>query len=293
MPEIEYQFQFTSSLQNPNTFLYNTGPITALDSPTWNARQTYSVVRFDAGKPPKKHGRSPGPDAKPGPAFSKGPTSSVVLGTNLPCPPCNIGPHSTPNYELQLGHPAVQSLATGETVFCGQRNDPFYVDLGAVFDLADLRPFQGAFAIPPFAAGTEGIDATKQLNIHSIAIQVPISTLTRDGSVPTNVLGSSSVLGIWSAASRTKMRMFDDHKNSVVESGPWVQVSRLGNPLFNEGSCRSARRTTERQPVGESEYLTNVQHPELGNLIANVLYPVAFPNLAAYTKARAAWWRSC
>jgi hypothetical protein len=87
VPEIEYQFQFTSSLQNPNTFLYNTGPITALDSPTWNARQTYSLVRFDAGKPSKKHGPPPGPDARPGPAFSKGPTSSVVLGTNLPCPP--------------------------------------------------------------------------------------------------------------------------------------------------------------------------------------------------------------
>src|SRR3954465_1918256 len=58
-PEIEYQFQFNSSLQNPDTFLYNTGQITALDSDAWNARQSYSVVRFDAGKPPKKHGPPP------------------------------------------------------------------------------------------------------------------------------------------------------------------------------------------------------------------------------------------
>src|SRR5215469_3200042 len=80
IPEIEYQFQFTSTLQNPNTFLYNTGPITSLDSANWNARQSYSVVRFDAGKPPKKPGPPPpGAGATPGPAFAKGPTHSAVL----------------------------------------------------------------------------------------------------------------------------------------------------------------------------------------------------------------------
>jgi hypothetical protein len=288
MPEIEYQFQFTSSVVNPNTFLYNVGPIGLPGYTNWNARQTYSVVRFDAGKPPKKHGPPPGPDAKPGPAFSKGPSSAMMLGTGLTCPPCNIGPHSTPNYP-DLASAAIQNLPTGETVFCGQRNDPFYVDLGAVFDLADLRPFQGAFAIGPAMGAAEGIDATKQLNIHSIVIQVPISMLTKDGSVPTSVTGSSSVLGIWSGASRRKARMFDDHKNSVVESGPWVQVSRLGNPLFNEVIVPLGEKDdwNRGNPVNDSEYLSNVQSPELANLIANVLYPAAFTKLAAYSKPRA------
>jgi hypothetical protein len=287
MPEIEYQFQFTSSLRYPNTFLYNIGPIGSLGDTNWNARQTYSVVRFDAGKPPKKHGPPPGPDVKPGPAFSKGPSSSMVLGTDLPCPPCNIGPHSTPNYEANLGSQAVQSLPTGEKVFAGQRNDPFYVDLGAVFDLGDLRPFQPAFAFG--GPSVEGVDATKQLNIHSIAIQVPISMLTKDGSVPTNANVASSVLGIWSAASRRKARMFDDHKNTTVSSGPWVQVSRLGNPLFNEVIVPLGEKDdwNRGNPVGDSEYLPNVQHPELANLIATVLYSAAFPHLAAYSKARA------
>jgi len=292
VPEIEYQFQFTSTRQNDNTFLYNTGPIGSLTDTNWNSRQLYTVTRFDAGKPPKKHGPPPGPDAKPGPAFSKGPTSSMVLTANgdssLPCPPCNIGPRSTPNYDI-LASSAIKNLDTGEVVFCGQRSDPFYVDLGSIFDLGALRPFNMNHLIQ--LGVTNGVDATKALNIHTIAIQVPISMLTRDGSTPTNVLSSKAVLGIWSAASRRKMRMFDDHKNSVIESGPWVQVSRLGNPLFNEVITHLGQKDdwNRGNPVDDAEYLPNVQHPELAALLP-ILYthpgPV-FPNLAGLSAPRA------
>jgi hypothetical protein len=108
--------------------------------------------------------------------------------------------------------------------------------------------------------------------------------LTRDGSAPTNVLGSSSVLGIWSAASRRKMRMFDDHKNSVVESGPWVQVSRLGNPLFNEVivPLGDKDRWNAVDPIDDDDFVKYVKKPELAGLL-NVLYPGAFTNIAAYT----------
>src|SRR5579863_9153775 len=101
-PEIEYQFQFTTALRNPNTFLYNTGPITSLDSPNWNKRQFYTVTKVDLSM------------------SSSG--SSTVLGENLPCPPCNIGPRSTPNYDA-LASAAVNRLSGGGKVFCGQRND--------------------------------------------------------------------------------------------------------------------------------------------------------------------------
>ncbi len=114
--DISYQFQFTSTIANPNTFLYNTGPITSLTSPSWNRRQTYSITRVD------QHG-------------------SHVLGTNIPCPPCNIGPLSTPNY-VSLAGQAVTQLDDGFKVFAGQRAEGFYVDLGAIFDLGDLRPFE-------------------------------------------------------------------------------------------------------------------------------------------------------
>ncbi len=289
-PDIEYQFQFNSTLQNPNTFLYNTGPVAGLTDPNWNARQLYSVTRIDAGSQ-GHHGKpsSPPGQSQPGPAFPNGPTRSAVLGTNLPCPPCNIGPRSMPDY-VSLAGAAVTTLPSGETVFCGQRSDPFYVDLGSIFDLADLRPFGNLNVFSP--AGTTaapGVDATKALNIHSIAIQIPISMLTRDGSTPgsSDVLNPKSVLGVWSAASRRKVRLLNDRSNNAAESGPWVQVSRLGNPLFNEVIVPLGKKDewNREYPAGDEEYLPNVQHPELAGLLPGI-YNGVFPNLKTVTGAR-------
>jgi len=263
-PDVEYQFQFRTTLRNPNTFLYNTGPIDKIDSPNWNKRQFYTVSRVD------HHGHGAG---------------AKTLGSNLACPPCNIGPRSTPSYE-GLASAAVHTLPSGEVVFAGQRNDGFFVDLGAIFDLGDLRPFQHLHLIPtPDAAG---VDNTAGLNIHSIAIQIPIGRLTRDGSVPHDVSAAASVLGIWSSASRRKVRMTDAANDEKAESGPWVQVSRLGNPLFNEVIVPLGKKDewNGQQPAGDAEYLPNVQHPELQTLLP-VLYPNVFPNLKALTAARA------
>ena len=115
-PDITYRFEFNTEVRNPNTFLYNTGQITSIDSPNWNRRQFYTVTRVH-------HERS------------------HVIASNLACPPCNIGPASTPNYEA-LAAQAVHQIGHGRTVFAGQRLEGFYVDLGAIFDLGDLRPFQ-------------------------------------------------------------------------------------------------------------------------------------------------------
>src|SRR6476620_2977586 len=104
LPEVTYQFRFNTQLRNPNTFLYNTGPIGTLDSPNWNKRQFYTVTRIKGGK-------------------------VDVLGQGLACPPCNIGPRSTPNYDA-LAASAVHQIARDVTVFAGQRNDGFFVDLG-------------------------------------------------------------------------------------------------------------------------------------------------------------------
>src|SRR5262249_5984982 len=201
-----------------------------------------------------------------------------VLGTNLPCPPCNIGPRSTPNYETKLGSAAVQTLPTGEKVFCGQRNEPFFVDLGSIFDLGALRPVQNLHLIPRPSA--QGVDATNHLTIHSIVIQVPISMLTRNGSPPTKVTDPASVLGIWSAASRREAR-FLDNRSTRSASGPWVQVSRLGNPLFNEVIVHLGQKDAWNRgnPVDDKKYLPNVQQPELASLLP-VLYPGVFKNLA-------------
>jgi hypothetical protein len=203
----------------------------------------------------------------------------------LACPPCNIGPRSTPDYAA-LGAAAVHKLSSGEVVFAGQRNDPFFVDLGSIFDLGDLRPFENLQLIPTAAA--PGVDATKALNIHSIAIQVPISELTVDGCKPTNVMSSKAVLGIWGAASRRKMRLRDWGQQECSDAGPWVQVSRLGNPLFNEVLVPLGEkdRWNASQPVNDQDFAAGVQHPELAQLLP-VLYPKVFPNLAALTSSRA------
>src|SRR5947209_6603464 len=122
-PEIAYVFNFSTELRNPNTFLYNTGPITSLDSPNWNKRQFYSVTRVDGddatayGTSRWQHEHEQGPRLR-----------TRELGHELACPPCNIGPRSTPSYAA-LGEAAVHSLPGGVKVFAGQRNDGFYVDL--------------------------------------------------------------------------------------------------------------------------------------------------------------------
>jgi hypothetical protein len=204
-PDITYQFRFRTTLQNPDTFLYNTGPIGSLTDPNWNKRQLYSVRKIHS-RHNDNHERDGGGD---------------VLAVNLTCPPCNIGPRSTPDYDA-LAAAAVHHLPTGETVFAGQRNDGFFVDLGAIFDLGDIREIQNLHLIPT-AAGTS-VDPLKTMNIHTIAIKVPISKLTGHGSRPSDPASSDAVLGIWGGASRRKIQVRDGH--SVKGSGPWVQVSR-------------------------------------------------------------------
>jgi hypothetical protein len=171
-------------------------------------------------------------------------------------------------------------------VFAGQRLDGFYVDLGAIFDLGDLRPFQNLHLIPSAAA--PGVDATKTLNIHTIALQVPISDLTRNRSRPRDPSSSSAVIGVWSAASRRKVRMIDKANDERAESGPWVQVSRLGNPLFNEVIVPLGKKDkwNARYPAEDSAFLQYVEHPELAKLLP-VLYPGVFPHLAGLSKPRA------
>jgi hypothetical protein len=252
--EVTYQFRFHTELRNPNTFLYNTGPITGLDSPNWNRRQFYSVTRVRNGQ-------------------------STVLGSELISPPCNIGPRSTPSY-ASLAQAAVHTLGGTTKVFCGQRLEGFFIDLGAIFDLGDLRPFQHLHLLP--SADALGVDATKAVNVHTIAIQVPISDLTRDGKVPTVPSDPGAAIGVFAAAKRQKVQV------SGAGVGPFVQVSRLGNPLVNEVIIPMGAKDLWNSvtPDTDAQFLNDVLHPELAGLLP-VLYPGVFPNLAAYMKPRA------
>jgi hypothetical protein len=257
--DIVYRFRFTTKILNKKTFLYNTGPISSINSPNWNRPQFYSVTRIEGGH-------------------------SKVLGKNLPCPPVNVGIRSTPNY-ASLGNAAVQSIGNRK-VFAGQRADAFWVDLGSIFDLGALRPFQNLHLIPSAAAA--GVNGVQGFNVHTIALQVPISDVSRKGDVPTDVMDPSSVIGVWATASRQKSRVWDDKKKCYVGHGPWEQVSRLANPLFNEVLVPMAEkdRWNHLDPTADSQFAQYVNKPELGSLLPT-LYPGVFPNLKAYTKPRA------
>jgi hypothetical protein len=258
-PDITYQFQFTSEIANPGYFLYNTGQILTIDSPNWNLKQFYSVTRLDS-------------------------SGTTVLGSGLPCPPCNVGPRSIPHYE-PLAEAAIQSLGNGMRVFCGQRAEGFYVDLGAIFDLGDLRPFQNLQLIPSKAQ--PGVNTTATVNVHSIAIQVPIRDLTADGKVPKSVTDPNAVIGVWTTANRQAASIISRTPGESTTAGPWSQVSRLGNPLINEVIIGIGDKDNwnSQSPANDSQFESYYTSPVLGALLP-VLYPNVFPNLAGISGPR-------
>lgn len=257
--DIIYRFQFRTEVRNPKTFLYNTGPITDIADTTWNRPQFYTLTRIE--------GRS-----------------RRVLGRNLPVPPVNVGVRSTPDYAALAGQ-AVHTLGT-RTVFAGQRSDAFHVDLGSVFDLGALRPFNEAHLISMPAMN--GVNAVQGYNVHTIALQVPITDVSRRGNRPTDPERADSTIGVWATASRRRSRVFNKLQGKFVSRGDLVQVSRLGNPLVNEVLIPMAEKDywNVRPPQNDRVFNKYVARPELQTLLP-ALYPGVFPNLAAYTKPRA------
>jgi hypothetical protein len=240
--DLTYQFRFSTTVGNGKTFLYNTGPVTSLDDPDLNVRQTYTVTRVMG-----KH-------------------DETVLGSGLPTPPVNIGPRSTPDY-ASLASAAVRDLPGGIKVFAGQRDDPFFVDLGSVFDLAGLRPFNPFHLIP--LGATAGVDGVAGFNTHAIAIQVPISQLVK---IP------NTTIGVYASASRQKIEIRRaDGTNDTA--GPWVQVSRLGNPLINEVVIPLAQKDlwNRSEPEDDAQFESSYTDPEVPGLV-NLLYP-ALPDV--------------
>lgn len=203
--DITYQFRFTNSVVNPNTILGMAAPnenlsITSLNDPDYNERQTYSVTRIDSGN---RRGR--------------------LLGAGFISPPNNIGDRTTPNYENALAVPAVYPLPNGGRVFAGQRDEGFYIDVGAIFDTLNLRSI----------TSTGGVDSTAGFNVNSVAIEVPIQEITRTRAIPAGPTAPDAVIGVWSTSSRRTTTVIRPDGTRSSE-GDYVQISRLGNPLVNE-----------------------------------------------------------
>jgi hypothetical protein len=127
----------------------------------------------------------------------------------------------------------------------------------------------------------------RSFNVHTLALQVPITHLTRNGKRPTDPLAPEASIGVWTAAYRQKATLRDDDRDNL-DVGPFKQVSRLGNPLFNEVLVPLGRKDEWNRlpPSRDNEFSQYVARPELGGLLP-FLYPGVFPNLAAYKKDRA------
>ncbi len=242
--DLSYQFRFKTNVKNPNTFLYNTGPINSLDDPDWNVSQTYTLTRVN----------------------SKG--EQTVLAENFPVPPVNVGPKSTPNYGA-LQSAAIKDAKESVKVFAGQSDDPFFVDLGALFDLLTIRK------LPGNAGG--GVDALRGKNVLSLAIQVPISQITKNNSKPTDPKNENSVVGIWTTSSRQATRVLND-KGENSPSGDFVQISRLGHPLVNEVIVPVSKKDffNASKPKDDAQFANAVANPELPKLL-NALYGIKVP----------------
>lgn len=240
LDHIRYQFKFKTTRRNPNTFLYNTGVVTSLDDPDLNVRQMYTLTRIDDGVP-------------------------TVLVTDGIVAPNFVGPASMPGYG-DLAQGAIKVLPNGTKIFVGPRDDPFFVDLGAVFDLLTIR------RIPGNMGG--GVDGVGGYNVLTIAIQVPMTKLTRDGLAPS---ATNSVIGIYDSVERSKVRILRED-GTVQNSGPDVQVSRLGMPLVNEVVIPLGMKDkfNHTKPTGDAQFLGFVTDPELPKLF-NLLYGLPIP----------------
>ena len=226
--DVKYQFRFKTTYANPNTFLYNTNQVTSVDDPDLNRKQTYNITEV-RGK------------------------TSTVIGKDIPTAPAYVGAlRSTPNYRATAAG-AIKSLEGGAVKsFAGPRDDPFFADLGSIFDLGGLRPLNQFHIIKLDKAW--GVDYLAGFNISSIVLQIPNSRITN---------GGDPVVGVWSTTSRRPGNSQGDGE------GGWKQVSRLGNPLVNEVVIPVGMKDVfnSSSPDKDAQFAKYVLDPELGKLI--------------------------
>ncbi|MCC6459415.1 MAG: DUF4331 family protein [Saprospiraceae bacterium] len=248
--EIIYRVTFTMENEDPTTF-FN------IRLGKQNLKMSYTLFRSDNG----------------GKTF-------IPIIVNRPVPPTNIGERSISSPVglnttfQQLVDRNTLFAATGERVYVGPADDPFFVDLGGVFDLGDLPRQNG-----------QARDGLACKNVSAIAIQVPIGFLLKKGApkTPTSILDPNYVIGVWASASRQQIRTLGQGNEEY--SGPWVQVSRLGMPLTNEavipiGDKDYWNSLTPYQELADTKLDAHFYNPELGLYMDDDLFGGAVPALA-------------
>ena len=200
-------------------------------------------------------------------------------------PANNIGPRSINDPTVGLGAPNYDKLitdatayaSTGETVFCGAADDPFFVDLGGAFDVGNFRP-EGNSTNPTK-------DGLARYNVHSIALKIPVNLLQKDGkSLETakNILDPDYIIGIYASASRQRIKTINDDGTKSY-SGEWAQVSRLGMPLTNEAviPVGTKDKWNATKPSGDLAFASYFVNPELALYMDGTQFGGAVPSLNA------------
>jgi hypothetical protein len=202
--DVAYRWEFSNRFRNPGSFLYAVPPVKSIDDRNLNFVQSYDLYyeRYRAGRL----------------------VSQRRIGRNLPVAPDNVGPKTMPDY-ANVSNGAIRTLEGGTKSFVGPVDDPFFVDLGAVFDGIDIdHPGR-----PMIGTGNQGggRDDVSGYNTHSFALQIPAADVTRDGKPVTSMKAPNAVVGVWATTERKAIRVGGGKPR-------WKQVSRLGNPLINE-----------------------------------------------------------
>ena len=245
--DIRFEFQFSNefrgTIKDLGLFLSYVAlpPITTLDGPGSEGlglRQKYTVTMVKDKK-------------------------RTTLGSGLIAVPSNVGPRTMPDYD-DLAAQGIYDLGDGMRVFAGQRDDPFYIDLGAVFDTLNLR--------------SPGTDMLSGFNVHTIALEVPAAMLTRDGEGPADT--QNPVLGGYANTSRRKVTVLRGDGGILTKDG-WVQVQRLANPLVNEAIIGTVDkdRWNARDPRNESAFVDYYLNPRLATALEAVFGADAEPLL--------------
>ena len=206
--DVAYRWKFKNTFRNPNSFLDAAPTVDSVNDPDINFVQTYDLYKEEY-----KNGRH---------------VKTRKLGDDIPVAPANTGPKTVPDYaKVQAG--AVKGLPGGGKTFVGPSDDPFFVDLGAVFDGINIdKPGR-----PNIGLGNQGggKDDVASYNTHSFVLQVPESEVTRDGKSVADMKSANAPVGVWATTERRRVDVLAHGKRHGKR---WVQVSRLGNPLINE-----------------------------------------------------------
>jgi hypothetical protein len=244
------------------------GSIESVNSSSQNYTQTYSLTKVVA---------------------STG--ASTVLGQNMLVPPPNVGMKTTPLYDDSNGiavsgaasfasldpytKETVYTLPSGESVWSGPREDSFYADAPGIFDLLEKR------ILGPDGHGQtgSGVDGFKGFNVLTFALQIPLSSLPSI-AYKDAFTGASHGVGVYASVSRPRITLRST-SGEAVSSGPWIQVNRLGNPLFNEVlvALKDKDNYNRDVPTDDAKYATYAENPEIAVLV-NAVFGTGFATSA-------------